>query len=84
MKPNLEAIARILGFSTIFGVVLVCIWLGLYMTGFVCSFQMFGLTPHECGLVTYGGIGLLKILVYTFFLGPWLALRLEIWRQKRR
>ncbi|PWU14132.1 MAG: hypothetical protein C5B49_13705 [Bdellovibrio sp.] len=82
MRTNLEVIARILGFSTIFGVVLVLIWLGLYLTGFICSFQMFDLTPHECGVITYGGIGLMKLLVYTFFLLPWLAIRLEIRRQK--
>jgi len=82
MKTNLEIIARVLGFSTIFGIVFVLIWLGLYMTGFVCSFAVFDLTLHECGVATYSGIGLMKLLIYTFFLIPWLALRLEIRRQK--
>jgi bacteriorhodopsin len=83
MKANLEIIARILGFSTVFGVLLVLIWLGLYSTGFLCSFQMFGLTQHECGVMTYGGIGLMKLVIYTFFLVPWIAIKLEIRRQSR-
>jgi bacteriorhodopsin len=84
MKTNLEITARILGFSTIFGIVLILIWLGLYLTGFVCSFEMFNLTQHECAVASYCGIGLLKLVVYTFFLIPWLAIRLEIRRQNRK
>ena len=84
MKTNLEVVASILGFSTLFGVGLVLIWYGLYVSGLVCGFQQFGLSQHECSVVTYGGIGLMKLLTYTLFLGPWLAVRLEIRRQKRK
>lgn len=84
MKTNLEVVGRILGFSTLFGVALALIWFSLYMTGFACSFQQFGLSPHECGIVTYSGIGLIKLLTYTLFLGPWVAIKLEIRRQKRK
>lgn len=83
MKTNLEVVASILGFSTLFGVALVLIWFGLYMT-VGCNFPPFGLSPHECGVITYSGIGLMKLLTYTLFLGPWLAVRLEIRRQKRK
>jgi hypothetical protein len=83
MKSNLELISRILGWSTLFGIALVLIWFVGFKTGLVCRFQMFGLTPHECGVISYGGIGLLKLLVYTFFLLPWLAIRLELRRQKK-
>ena len=83
MKENLEIIARILGFCTVFGVILVLVWFGLYSTGFLCSFLMFDLNQHECGVMTYGGIGLMKLMIYTFFLVPWIAIKLEIRRQSR-
>ena len=84
MKSDLESLARILGCSTILGVGLALIWFVLYVAGVTCSLPMFDLTPHECAVVTYGGIGLLKILVYTLFLVPWIAVRLEIRRRKHQ
>lgn len=84
MKISLEVMSRILGTSAIFGILLALLWFVLYKSGFICSLQMFDLTSHECGVITYGGLGLLKLLVYVFFLLPWIAIRLEIRRQNRR
>lgn len=81
--PGLEVVARILGWSTLFGMALALVWFSLYASGLLCSLPLFDLTPHECGVITYGGIGLLKLIVYTLFLVPWLAIRLELRRQRR-
>ncbi|MDE2290684.1 MAG: hypothetical protein KGL53_01270 [Elusimicrobia bacterium] len=42
---------------------------------------LFGVTPHECALVMYGGLGFAKVLVLVLFVFPWLALR---WTPRRR
>ena len=83
MKTNLEVIGRILGVSTLFGMALALVWYGAFVSGLACRFQQFGLTQHECEVATYGGIGLVKLLTYTLFLGPWVAIKLELRRHKR-
>jgi hypothetical protein len=65
---------------------LACIWFIAYSIpgGHFCrmQMQMFGLTQHECELLTYGGIGLMKLVMWVFFFAPWLAIRLELRRLK--
>jgi len=40
--------------------------------------KMFGLTPHELDLIIYCGLGLFKLLVFIFFLFPWIAIRMVL------
>ena len=86
MKENLEAASRILGRCFIFTFVMACIWFAAYIVpgDRLCNMQanMFGISLHECDLLTYGGIGLLKLTMWVFFFAPWLAIRLELRRLK--
>lgn len=82
-KKDLEIVAKILGWSSIFGLLIVTVWFGVYMTGAVCSLHgpMFNLVLHECELLSYGGLALTKILVLIFFALPWLAIKLVLKKQ---
>ena len=84
MTVDLEVLARILGRCTLFALALVLVWFGLDVSGLACriSTAMFDVSAHECALLNYGGIGLLKLLTYAFLLGPWIAIRLEIRRRR--
>ena len=77
-KMNWEIVERTLGWATLLGLLLVSVWFGLYMSGAVCSLHgpMFNLTVHECELLSYSGIAIMKILVIVFLAIPWLALKI--------
>jgi len=40
--------------------------------------KLFGLSAHELNLIIYCWLGLLKLFVFTFFLFPWIAIRLVL------
>jgi len=84
-RETIQTLSRFFGLCAIFGLILVYLWFGLYSlpNGFICdlSFRFFDTSPHECALVNYGGIALLKIMVVVFFLFPWIALRVELMRK---
>ena len=40
--------------------------------------KMWGLTPHELDLIFYCYVGLWKICSFSFFLFPWIAIRLVL------
>lgn len=44
--------------------------------------QWFGLTPHELDLIMYCGMGFHKLVINSFFLFPWLAIRWVLWNNK--
>ena len=44
--------------------------------------KMFGLSPHELDLIIYCGLGLFKLFVFIFFLIPWVAIKLVLWKRK--
>lgn len=81
----LNVVSQVLWHCSVLGFALVLIW---YIAAIVpgdpiCTMQgeRFGLTPHECALVNYGGIGLVKMLVLLFFFFPWVAIRWLLHRQ---
>ncbi len=79
-KRDLEISAKILGWSSVFGLLIVTVWFGIYLSGAVCSLHMpmFNLTLHECELFSYGGLAITKILVIVFLVLPWLAIKLVL------
>jgi hypothetical protein len=83
----LETLSRILWRCAVLGYVLLLVWyLASIAPGdLICRMQgsSFGLTPHECALVNYCGVGLTKIAVLLFFFFPWVAIRLVIRKRKR-
>lgn len=64
----------------IFGFVLLLVWFGAFLLAGDMIHRlhggMFGISGHELDLIFYSGMGLLKLLVLTFFFFPWLAIRL--------
>jgi hypothetical protein len=81
----LKTISQILGRCVLIGLLLVIIWFIVFIGArdFIDrQGQWFGLTSHEVGLMAYGGMGLAKLLIYIFFLSPYIAIRLVL--RKRR
>ncbi len=76
----LEVVAKILLRCWIFGFVLLLIWFGAFMSGAVHNLHgsMFGLSPHDLGIIHYSGMAFLKLVVICFFFFPWLAIRLVL------
>lgn len=77
----MDTARRVLGWCTTLGIAFLFIWAGAFLFARPLLHQQgawFGLTPHECDLIHYGGLGLLKLLVVVFFLVPYLALRLTL------
>ncbi len=74
----LETLSQILGRCVLIGFVFVTIWFCAFRWGSEYIYwqgQWFGLAPHECALMAYGGMGLAKLLVILFFLSPYIAIR---------
>jgi len=83
-RDILELLSRILGRCLVGGLLLVTIWYLGYMSGAVCGIHAlwFGLSPHECSLLSYGGMGIVKMMVLVLFFLPWLAIRMELRRTR--
>jgi hypothetical protein len=85
-KESLKTIGSVLGWSAVVGIGVVLVWFLAYLVpgGWFCGMQntLFPLSDHECALITYGGIGLLKALIWVFFLAPWIAIQIVL-RKKR-
>lgn len=81
-----ETLAKVLLRCWVFGFVLLFIWLGVILLAGDLVHRlhgdMFGLSKHELDVIFYCGLGLLKILVLTFFFFPWLAIRLVLRGEK--
>lgn len=86
MNIDLEMLVRFFGRCTIFGLLIIAIWFVVYLAGGVCGLQapLFNLNPHECELLSFGGLALAKVLVLTFFFFPWVSLKLELRRRSRQ
>ncbi len=82
-----DILARVLLRCWLFGYVLLFIWLAAILLGSDSIYRMhssmFGLTLHELAVISYGGLGLLKLVVLTFFFIPWLAIRLVLRKAAR-
>jgi hypothetical protein len=82
MNQNLAVISRILGRCFVFTFIVACLWFAVYaLPGspfYSMQLKIFGLSAHEADLLNYGGIGLLKLVMWLFFFAPWLAIRMEL------
>lgn len=81
-REVLDVHQRILLWCWVFGVVVLLIWLAalLLLPGMIHSAHgsLFGMSDHELDVILYGGMGLFKILVITFFFIPWLSIKLVL------
>ncbi len=82
----LETTAKVLIRCTGFGFLFLLIWVGFYfLTGdliYNLHGKMFDLSQHELNVIHYAGMGLFKLAVFVFFLFPWLAIKLVLWKGK--
>jgi hypothetical protein len=84
MNDALKTLSRIFARCFIFSFILAGVWFALYMLPgtFAMQMKIFDMTEHECDLLTYSGIGLLKLVTLVFFFFPWLAIRMELRRRQ--
>ena len=85
LNETLDTVSQVLWRCFLLGVFFLFVWFAAFFwAGDLIYGQgaMFGLTPHECNLIHYGGMGLVKALVLVFFLFPYIAIRLIL--KKRR
>jgi hypothetical protein len=86
LNEAMDTFSQILWRCAVIGYVFVLIWFGVFYFGSELIYrqgQWFGLTPHECALVAYCGMGFTKVVVLVFFLAPFIAIRLVL-RKRRR
>lgn len=71
---------RVLWRCVVMGILIVTLWYGLALFPdnplWISQQRLLGLSPHEIALVNYAGIALAKLLIYVFFLIPWVAILL--------
>ena len=84
-KELFETLAKVLLRCWVFGFVLLLIWFGLYVGNVYHGLhgEMFGLSHHELDVMHYGGMALFKLLVFVFFLFPWLAIKLVLSKERQ-
>ena len=86
LDERLETLRQVLGRCVILGIALLGLWFAGFLFARGLIYQQgawFGLTPHECDLIQYGGMGLVKSFVLVFFLLPYVAVRMVL-RKRRR
>ena len=82
----LDALSRVLQRCVILGIALLFLWFAALVFARPLLYQQgawFGVTPHECDLIHYGGMGLIKSFVLVGFLIPYVAVRMML-RKRRR
>lgn len=78
----LEATAQVLIRSFVLGLLLLLIWFGVFwlMGDFAYNLHStwFDLSRQQFHIIHYCGMGFLKIILFTFFLIPYAAIRLVL------
>jgi len=80
----LDTLAKILLRCWIFGLVLLFVWLGAFLSGAVYKLHgpLMDLSNHELNIIHYSGMAFVKLVVILFFFFPWAAIRLVLRRPK--
>jgi hypothetical protein len=77
----LDAVSRVLWRCFFISALFLFLWAGLFFWAkgpMELQCAMFGLTPHECAVLHYGGMGLFKFFLLIFYLFPYIAIRLVL------
>ena len=86
-KVMLEAKAKILGicFLWIFGLLLFWFVFFLFLSDWAYSIhsRLFDLTRHEFDLINYCGMMSMKLIMFTFFLVPYIAIKQALKKVKK-
>jgi hypothetical protein len=84
---TLENLATILGAAVLFNLALLLLWSLVFITAHDWMYDMnvrwFIIDRHEFDLLNYWLIGFLKIINITFFLFPYLSIKLLLRRKAR-
>jgi hypothetical protein len=74
----LDAASQVLWRCAVIGAAFLFIWAGAFLLASDVIYvqgKCFGLSPHECNIIHYCGLGLVKSCILVFFLFPYLAIR---------
>ena len=79
-----DTLAKILLRCWIFGLVLLFVWLGAFLSGVVYKLHgpLMDLSNHDLNVIHYSGMAFAKLVVILFFFFPWAAIRLVLRRPK--
>jgi hypothetical protein len=81
-----DTLAKVLLRCFVLGFLLLLIWVGAFVLArdviHNLHGKMFKLTPHELNIIHYCGIAFVKLCVFLFFLFPWIAIRLVMWKAR--
>ena len=86
LNEHLDTLSQVLWRCVVLGIALLFLWVAGFLFARHLIYRQgawFGLTPHECDVIHYGGMGLVKSFVLVFFLLPHFAVRMVL-RKRRR
>jgi len=85
---TLEALATILGGSFLISYAILLLWFLIFLFAPDCLYGLntkwFAINRKEFDLINYGGMAFLKIINLVFFLCPFLAIKLLLWKKRTR
>jgi hypothetical protein len=75
-----EILGKILLRCWIFGFLLLLLWFGAFLSGFVYKLHgpLMDLTNHDLNVIHYCGMAFVRLVVILFFFFPWLAIKLVL------
>ena len=78
----LQAVAGILLRCFVLGYLFLLLWFGAYVLAgdllYRLNGSLFGVTQHEINLMHFFGMALVKLILFVFFLFPYVAIRLVL------
>ena len=83
---TLESLATLLGGSFLISYAILIVWFLIFLFAPDCFYALntkwFAISRIEYDLINYGGMAFLKILNLVFFLCPYLAIKLLLWKKR--
>ena len=78
----LDAVAKVLLRCFVLGYLFLLLWLGGYLVAgdfiYRLNSRLFGVTQHEMNLMHFFGMALVKLILFVFFLFPYVSIRLVL------
>ena len=83
----IDVLSGVLWRCAVMGFLLVLVWFGVMHLAESWIYQQgawFGLSAHECDIIHYCGLALVKIVTLVFFLFPYIAIRLVLGKRRKK
>jgi len=78
----LDAVAKVLLRCFVLGYLFLLLWFGGYLVAgdfiYRLNSRLFGVTQHEMNLMHFFGMALVKLILFVFFLFPYVSIRLVL------